>query len=226
MGRFYNSNIATSGLVFHFDAANKRSYPGSGTTWTDLSGNGNDGTLTNGPSFDSDDVGSISFDGSNDYIDFGSLTPNDLIGANGANTISVWFYPDGYAQRMIMGNGNANRFYIETFYRSGSTLVVHWGYGSSQNSSTSQAVIIHNTKWYNYVATYDQSTAKGYLDGVETDSVSISSKTFGGTIKIGNWQSNLYWDGRISNISIYNRALTANEILANYNSLKGRYDGV
>ena len=58
--------IPTSGLIFYLDAANTRSYPGSGTTWTDLSGNGNTGTLTNGPTYSSANGGQIVFDGSND----------------------------------------------------------------------------------------------------------------------------------------------------------------
>ena len=63
----YSPKIVTDGLVFAVDAANKKSYPGSGTTWTDLAGS-NDGTLTNGPTFDSGNGGSIVFDGSDDYI--------------------------------------------------------------------------------------------------------------------------------------------------------------
>ena len=65
----YSPKIVTDGLVFAVDAANKKSYPGSGTTWTDLAGS-NDGTLTNGPTFDSGDGGSIVFDGTDDYVEF------------------------------------------------------------------------------------------------------------------------------------------------------------
>ncbi len=61
-------NIVTNGLVLHLDAANTKSYSGSGTTWTDLSGNGNNGTLTNGPTFDSANYGSVVHDGVDDYI--------------------------------------------------------------------------------------------------------------------------------------------------------------
>lgn len=64
----FGKSIVTDGLVLHLDAANTKSYPGTGTTWTDLSGNGNDGTLTNGPTFDSDNGGSIVVDGVDDYL--------------------------------------------------------------------------------------------------------------------------------------------------------------
>ena len=67
----YSPKILTDGLVFAVDAANKKSYPGSGTTWTDLAGS-NDGTLTNGPTFNSGDGGSIVFDGTDDLVDFGN----------------------------------------------------------------------------------------------------------------------------------------------------------
>ena len=75
MGVAYNPNIVTDGLVLCLDAANKRSYPGTGTTWTDRSANGNNGTLTNGPTFDSANGGSIVFDGTNDYV---TTTKNNL----------------------------------------------------------------------------------------------------------------------------------------------------
>ena len=70
MGGFANNApIVTDGLVFYVDAGNSNSYPGSGTTWTDLAGS-NDGTLTNGPTFDSGNGGSIVFDGTDDYVNF------------------------------------------------------------------------------------------------------------------------------------------------------------
>jgi len=64
----YSPKIATDGLVLCLDAANNRSYPGSGTAWTDLSRGGNNGALTNGPTFNSANGGSIVFDGTNDYV--------------------------------------------------------------------------------------------------------------------------------------------------------------
>ena len=67
-------DINENGLVLHLDAANNKSYPGSGTTWTDLSGNDNNGTLTNGPTFNASNMGSIALDGTNDYIYRSSLS--------------------------------------------------------------------------------------------------------------------------------------------------------
>jgi len=85
----YNPRIVTDGLVLALDAGNTKSYPGSGTTWTDLSGNGNTGTLTNGPTFDSANGGSIVFDGTNDYVQVtGSITVTSA-------TFITWIKRDG-----------------------------------------------------------------------------------------------------------------------------------
>ena len=89
MGLSHSPRIVTDGLVFCVDAGDKMSYPGAGTTWTDLSKNRNNGTLINGPTFDSANGGSISLDGSNDYISVGSFNEDssqDL-------SVMVWVYP-------------------------------------------------------------------------------------------------------------------------------------
>ena len=79
----YSPKIIRDGLVLCLDAANPKSYPGTGTAWTDLSGSGNNGTLVNGPVYSSANGGSIDFDGSNDYS---SLSSN-IIPATGAFTV-------------------------------------------------------------------------------------------------------------------------------------------
>ena len=69
----HGPTVVTNGLVLALDAADRNSYPGSGTAWTDISGRGNTGTLTNGPTYSSANGGSIVFDGTNDYVDCGSI---------------------------------------------------------------------------------------------------------------------------------------------------------
>jgi hypothetical protein len=90
MGLSHSPSIITQNLVLCLDAANPKSYPGSGTTWTDLSGNGNTGTLVNGVGYNSGNLGSLSFDGVNDYVNYiilnssasattiGTVTPDDI----------------------------------------------------------------------------------------------------------------------------------------------------
>jgi hypothetical protein len=91
MGLSHSPSIATNGLVLCLDAANRKSYPGSGTTWTDLSGNGNNGTLTNGPTYSSANGGSLSFDGTNDVV---NSTTSIIDRADGQEiTVSCWIKP-------------------------------------------------------------------------------------------------------------------------------------
>jgi hypothetical protein len=220
MSLSHSPKIVTDGLVLCLDAANPRSYPKSGTTWSDLAGS-NDGAMSAGFEFDSNNRGSLIFDRANDWVNLGT-SPQDLVGQGSATTISAWFNSDNSNQTMIMGNGMYLRFYIEIFPRSGS-LVAHWGFGGSQNSSTSQAFISTNA-WYHYTATYDQSVAKGYLNGVNTDSDTIGSQTYGGALYVGSWGTNGFlWGGEIAMVSIYNRALTADEVRQNYNATKRRF---
>ena len=216
----YYGGIVTNGLVLNLDAAKQDSYPRTGTTWRDISGNQNNGTLVNGPTFNSDNGGNIVFDGVNDYVQL-LATPSSLITSN--VTISSWFNTSNTTQQMIIGNsGGSSRFYIETFNRSG-TLVAHWGIGSQQNSLTSNAIITTNS-WVNYSMTYDGNIAIGYLNGLTTDSTSIGNQTYtNNTLRVGLWVNTLYFKGNISQVTTYNRALTAQEVLQNYNATKSRY---
>jgi hypothetical protein len=91
MGFNYSPKIVTDGLVLCLDAANSRSYPGSGTTWFDLSGNGNNGTLANGPTFNANNNGSIVFDGTNDYVEITNRNTNLEFQPSQAFTVSTWF---------------------------------------------------------------------------------------------------------------------------------------
>ena len=86
----YSPKIVTDGLVLYLDAENTRSYPGTGTTWSDLSRDGNNGTLTNGPTVDSGNGGSIVFDGSNDYVDFDDILDLSTL------SVSMWINCDVY----------------------------------------------------------------------------------------------------------------------------------
>ena len=90
MGLAHSPRIVTDGLVLCLDAGNTKSYPGSGTTWTDLSGNGNTGTLTNGVGYSGDNLGSLSFDGVNDFTS--TITGEDFNFGTGDFTIECWVY--------------------------------------------------------------------------------------------------------------------------------------
>ena len=105
MSTKYSPQIVTSGLVLALDAANKVSYPGTGTTWYDLSGNGNTGTITNGPTFSNVNLGTIVFDGTNDYVSIPSTSNFN----NGNNiTVEAWVLCTNwstYTHPMIVAKG-------------------------------------------------------------------------------------------------------------------------
>lgn len=225
---FAKGGIVTSGLTLHLDAGISSSYSGSGTTWTDLSGNGYDGTLTNGAGYTTNDGGAITFDGGNDYV--------DVSGTAGLNaprsrdfTFSVWFYlvnHSGY-QGIFVKNRSDIR-HVGLFLNPDKT--VGWGYGDGSSfqgfDSTST---FSNGIWHNVtcVQTAD-SSRKMYINGVlhitNTQSQSGSS-TGTETWRVGQATgTNEYLAGRVSQVLIYdNKVLTAAEVLQNYNTLKARH---
>ena len=221
MAVFGGPNVIDNGLVLSLDAGNVKSYPGSGTIWYDKSGNDNNGTLTNGPTFSG---GSIVFDGTNDYVDT-TFKASISIGNGNPFTISAFFKTGNMTQQMLVACPDSPRFYIEVFNRSG-VLVSHWGIGNNNNSSTSTAIINLN-QIYNYVTTYDGNIAKGYLNGVLTDTDTIGSQSYNTNfLQIGKYASflPLYLSGSMYTTQIYNRVLTAQEVLQNYNATKSRFN--
>lgn len=221
--------IVTNGLVLHLDAGNIASYPGTGTTWFDISGNsGNDGTLTNGPTFNSSNGGSIVFDGVNDGV--------QLAGTNfslNQMTISAWNFSSNYAQNGFIfektTNGSVNTQY--SLFFNGDNTIYYRTYGLSTTDlavNTTTAGIVNN-QWNNIVATWDGTNKRIYVNGV----LSATSANLTGTVTqnttgpayIGIYGSfaGYPFSGRIATTYLYNRALTLSEILQNYNLLRSRF---
>jgi len=229
MGIFYNPKIVTDGLVLCLDAANKRSYPGTGTTWSDLAG-ANDGTLTNGPTFDSDNGGSIVFDGSNDYVNFGTHAIPSTI------TVEFWVSLDAitgvHTSSFLAGHENSiGGSYRINYSNSGISWVCcttnnsWYSTGTNVNSSS----LSTSSKIYHVVGTYDGSNNKIYIDGA----LNATGANISGNIRsvAGNYTLskpsavNLnYFKGKIYSNRRYNRALTADEVRRNYEATKGRYE--
>ena len=223
-------SIVKDGLVLYLDAANPKSYPGSGTTWSDVSGNGNNGTLTNGPTFSSANGGSIVFDGVNDRV---NLTSSSLI-----QNLTTNFTFQAYV-RFNTSGGQYGIFTKGTNLVGGWTVYVRQGpqfsligYNDSNISSgllapTPSGGITTNT-WYLVTYTYNQVNVICYINGIQAAS-SLYSQTFNstGTTPYIGWDENIgnpdYWPGNISSVSLYNRALTAEEVLQNYNATKSRF---
>jgi hypothetical protein len=219
--------IVRDGLVLCLDAANPRSYPKSGTTWSDLAG-ANDGTLTNmdASNFSSSNGGSLSFDGSNEYVNTG-INPS-----YSAVTISCWFqYSDTYTSIVI---GRYNHWYNAGVFRIPANAVIGVGGQATGNGydsmSPDSSLAFSAGQWVNTVFTYNGSIYRSYHQGLAGDTISRShtfSSVSSQNIWIGRRTSDAslanYYSGKISNVSIYNRALTAEEVQQNYRATKGRY---
>ena len=218
--------IIQDGLVLNLDAGASTSYPGTGVTWTDISGNGNNGTLVNGPTYSSANGGSIVFDGTNDYT---QLTSQSLSSVD--FSVEVWFYATKAVSSLqvlftsynLPGGAQANTFILGI---GGSRIYV----GNGLASLTGIATITTNT-WYHTVVTYTASntTLRLYLNGnfeasvVAAVSSGASSNYIGGSPgdnNIGTW----WFGGSISVVRAYRtRALTASEIQQNFIALRSRF---
>jgi hypothetical protein len=240
MGGFANNApIVTDGLVFYVDAGNSKSYPGSGTTWSDLVG-GNDGTLTNGPTYDSGNGGSVTLDGSNDRVIYPfneSLNPQPT----DAFSVFVWFKDLDSSAGAILSNMNVSTNYSgwDLWRQSSGKLAVH--IISSWSSNAFKITINQNAS----LGTYDGSCPTTNSDAVNSidfyknglihtsgkqhvggGNFSSSSETtnYGTQVfEIGSRNGSQICGSTISNVSFYNRALSASEVLQNYNALKNRF---
>jgi len=218
-------NIATSGLAQCLDAADRNSYPGSGTTWTDLTANGNSGTLTNGPTFDSANGGSIIFDGVNDFVSCGDIPVAYL-------TISVWVYKTSSTANQGICGRNSNRYAIAQI---NNTLQTYIRVPATNTIYSDTGYVIPLNEWTNITYTYNDTQLSNaqtaYVNGTSiftaTASGSMSTaRVRDGAFLVGyNNDSNLlsYWGGRIAQVQVYNRGLTQSEVLQNYNTQKSRF---
>ena len=212
------NSIVTDGLVFYVDAGNGDSYPGSGTAWSDLVGS-NDGTLTNGPTYSSDNGGSIVFDGVNDYTTVSVPTSGDT-------TYCAWFKTNGSNTntRIIHANTNGQRNFS---FGTSSTNGYVGGYDGTNQPLTT--LTFDDGTWHYAVAVMKTNDYKVYIDGQN------QTLTWGlGTT--GNWNNNTtsaqyigqrgggsYLNANLAQVKIYNRALTSAEVTQNYNALKNRF---
>lgn len=227
--RFFGQQqgIITDGLKLWLDASNPESYPGSGTTWFDLSSNGNNGTLVNEPTFDNGNVGSIVFDGVNDYVN----SNNQLNGVSFI-TLNVWIKysvvgTSGWRGILTKNSYNDFAFVIGGTSAPGRGAI----YLVTNNNKSSGNVLttsrLDNGLWNNLTATYDGSFVRLYVNSIQENSVNLTGimrNTPNTNVLIGAYPgpSQLFL-GNISQIQIYNRALTQAEITQNYNATKSKY---
>jgi hypothetical protein len=224
-------NIITDGLVLYLDAANTKSYPRSGTVWSDLSRSGNNGTLTNGPTFNNANGGSIVFDGVDDRV-----TRNFAINTGINFTVSSWIYPTllGTTRRAVAANSynytTRNGWLFST--AGGSTNNSFFlSIGGDNVGIQAPANILNTNEWVYITATCQNG---GVLSLYKNGQV-LNGSPYGtvGTITYTFSQFNVGFrvipgtadpfSGRIAQTLLYNRTLTAQEVLQNYNATKGRF---
>jgi hypothetical protein len=222
------------------DAGFTPSYPTTGTDWYDLSGNGNYGTLTNGPTFDSGNGGSIVFDGSDDYVSVPNAGMETLLDGATSLSVSLWAYADA-----INSNGTTllcwpihdssavppyTIFYL--FLRNSDRAVQSSiGNGSTRVIGAHRTTNIQLGEWFEIGFVWSQSSGLTHflngemLSGTDTMNLTLGTPGNNANLYIGTYNSNnSYWhNGKISNVKIYNRVLTSTEVLQNYNAQKGRF---
>lgn len=216
--------IVTDGLAFCIDAANARSYITGSSTCNDLSGNGNTGTFTNGTTFSSGNPGAFTFDGVDDYIDCGNGTSLQI---TGNITIVAWVNPinfsvfHGIVGKTLSGVAAPYDYYIST---SGIPTLVR-GNGTVFQARAATNACTANV-WQQVAVTQSGTAVTHYLNGNSNGTPTLST-TIGNAVtnlRVGSRDNGFTkFNGRIAQVSMYNRALSASEILQNYNTLKIRF---
>ena len=228
MGTFYNPKIVTNGLVLLLDAGNSKSYPGSGTTWTDLSGNGNNGTNAN-----------MTFETNNGGIfDFATNSVSTIPNSASLNspvtglTIEALVNFDSNTQDFIFEKGNVNSQY--SLFSHGSDIVFrtfHDGDGTYHSIAILKANAnppISNGVFNHIIGTWNGSTKRLYVNG---NSIASSSKSGNLTTtsngaavgRFGGSSSGYFFDGKIAFVRVYNIGLTQDQVRQNFEAIRGRF---
>ena len=223
MGLSHSPRIVTDNLVLALDAANVKSYPGSGTTWSDLSGNGTDGTIS-GATHTSGTDGYFDFDGTDDYVDTTSGWTN--FGTD-PFTIEVWYKTSSASEfETLVGNASGGPGTFQLDYNGSNNLRFNNTTNSGEyvDSSISfeaniwkQVVVVREGTGTNQFKIY----SNGDLNTTGTFNIDLNSSA---QLRIGRNRGGVYYyDGEISNVKVYTKALTASEVAQNFNALRGRF---
>ena len=219
--------VVTDGLVLALDAADRNSYISGSATWIDVSGNAYNGALTNGPTFSSENGGSIVFDGTNDIVNFGNIL-------NSPTQLSVNFWIKNPNNNVIIAKGyrvweirfDGTEFGGYVGVNNGSSF---W-YGIADNNNIFHGADLTQCNNFTYVFDYTNTNIKLYTNAVLKGSISpanmFSTFTPVNNLYIGcraDDAASAFLSGSLSNLQIYNKALPASEILQNYNTQKSRF---
>jgi hypothetical protein len=223
--RISNVQIEAKSYATPFVNGTRGTTVATGGGFGDLSGNSNNGELVNGTTYNSGNLGSLSFDGVDDTVTI-TNPPNNPTGSS-PRTVSVWFYTedstwtDNVNNLFYYGSATTRQSFGIDFFTTYPNMEI-WTFADDLTFSITGPKV----GWHNVTATYDGNlNLKAYYNGVFS-----AEKTLGGVLNTGNTSINIgsrttlsYFIGKVSNVSIYNRALSAAEVLQNYNATKGRY---
>ena len=216
--------IVTDGLVLNLDAGFTPSYPTTATTWYDVSSYGNNCVLVNGPTFSSDGGGSILFDGTDDYV----TIPYDSSMNTNYITLSVWIkstFKIGPSTRHYVFDGLSHYSMIFIDEPNAINFVIAMSSGPYIYAIYNNPITSENS-WINIVGTYDGIQLSLYVNGnlVATNEYTGTLRNSSSDGRIMDFIGNGYeTEGNATNFMMYNRALTATEVLQNYNATKGRF---
>ena len=221
----YNPRIVTDGLVLALDAGNTKSYPGSGTTWSDLSGNGNNGSLENGVGYNGSNGGSLSFDGTNDEVFVNNSSSINFSGTQ-QYTALVWAYPllGGTTWHGLISKGNSQQYAL-TINSPNAYLHYETNQGGISALNSSASSVVANT-WQFFGMRFDGTNKTIWKNAniIATQSATtLNSTSNTEQLRIGEGNNGEQFRGNIAIVQIYNRALTASEIQQNYNATKSRF---
>lgn len=220
----FKTRVIRDGLVLYVDAADLNSYPGSGNTWYDLSGNGHNGTMAGGAVYDGTTWPTISFNGSSSYVDFGSFFTYDHF------TLLIWAYPAGsqlaYAN-MIDNNHTGNQgFTLEQTNTSLNTYT--FGCANAVNGSVTNGIGILSNAWASLALMWDNKQVNGTITGPNEIGFGAPANPIdyvSPSLSLGRWVygNSRFWNGRISIFMGYDRVLNIYEICEIFQSTRKRY---
>jgi hypothetical protein len=216
--------IVTSGLTMLLDAGFTPSYPKSGTSWSDISFSGNNGTLVNGITYSGSNGGSLVFNGTNNYVN-GALISSQL---TGDMTVETWVYitsgPSDWVRIIGTGSNPSGNRTFGLWYFTNRTIL--WQRYGTNNVGIQPANVLNYNTWYHVAATTSGSSQAIYLNGSSIGTSTVSGPwpasnepiTLGSAVNI-----HAFLTGNVAIGRIYNRGLSSTEILQNYNAQKSRF---
>jgi len=224
MALHHSPRIVTNGLVLCLDAANRKSYSGTGTVWNELSNNMS-AELVNSPTFNSQNNGFFQFV----TDDFARIANNTALDTQ-TPTVEVWIKTNATIQNGFwFEKGTVNTQY--SLFQEGASIQWRMNIGGNTNLTTTTATYINTSNWYQVVGTYTSGARRLYVNGIlvnsDTQSGTIATNSGGMSIGVfGGFSGGrgYQYNGNLSVCRVYNRALTPAEILQNFNAQKGRYN--